>query len=143
MYKNILVPIDLGDESSWRHAVPTAVEYARTFGSKLHVMTVVPSFKMPLVASYFPKDFERQAHERLSQEMLGFMSEKVPAELNAQHHVGLGGPIYEVILKTAKRLEVDLIIIGSHRPELRDYLIGPNASRVVRHFPHSVLVARD
>ncbi len=33
--------------------------------------------------------------------------------------------------------------IGSHRPELKDYLLGPNAARVVRHANCSVLVVRD
>jgi nucleotide-binding universal stress UspA family protein len=33
--------------------------------------------------------------------------------------------------------------MGSHRPNMSDYLIGPNAARVVRHAPVSVLVVRD
>ena len=44
MYRDILITVDLGDEASWKQALPTAVEYARAFGSRLHVMTVVPDF---------------------------------------------------------------------------------------------------
>ena len=33
--------------------------------------------------------------------------------------------------------------MASHRPELRDYLIGPNAARVMRHADASVLVVRE
>ena len=36
----------------------------------------------------------------------------------------------------------DLIVMASHRPELKDYLIGPNAARVVRHADCSVQVVR-
>jgi nucleotide-binding universal stress UspA family protein len=36
-----------------------------------------------------------------------------------------------------------LIIIGSHSPSMQDYLLGPNAARVVRHANCSVLVIRE
>ena len=41
MYKNILLAIDLNDESSSRKPLLSAVELARTFGARLHVLTVV------------------------------------------------------------------------------------------------------
>jgi len=37
---------------------------------------------------------------------------------------------------------VDLIIVGSHKPGLQDYLLGSTAARVVRHAMCSVLVGR-
>ena len=48
MYKNILIPIDLNQNSSWQKALPTALEYCRAFGAKLHVMTVIPDFGMAI-----------------------------------------------------------------------------------------------
>jgi nucleotide-binding universal stress UspA family protein len=33
--------------------------------------------------------------------------------------------------------------MASHRPELSDYLLGPNAARIVRHAKQSVLVVRE
>ena len=53
------------------------------------------------------------------------------------------GTIYSEILKVAEDCSADLIIMASHRPELKDYMLGPNASRVVRHANCSVLVVRD
>jgi nucleotide-binding universal stress UspA family protein len=47
-----------------------------------------------------------------------------------------------MVLKTAADIEADLIVMASHRPEMGDYLIGANASRVVRHAEVSVLVVR-
>ena len=41
MYKNILLAIDLNDEASCRKPLLAAVELARTFGARLHVLTVV------------------------------------------------------------------------------------------------------
>ncbi|MFQ5760821.1 MAG: universal stress protein, partial [Acidiferrobacterales bacterium] len=42
----------------------------------------------------------------------------------------------------AEKAGCDLIVMASQRPELKDYLLGPNAARVVRHANCSVLVAR-
>jgi nucleotide-binding universal stress UspA family protein len=33
--------------------------------------------------------------------------------------------------------------MASHRPELGDFLVGPNAERVARHFEKSVLLVRN
>ena len=78
MYKDILMTIDLNDASSWQKALPTAVEYAQAFKSRLHIMTVVPEFNNAMVASYFPKDFEQKAMENAAQELHDFTSKHVP-----------------------------------------------------------------
>ena len=36
----------------------------------------------------------------------------------------------------------DLIVVGSHRPVMSDYLLGSNAKTIVRHAQCSVLVVR-
>ena len=63
MYKNILLPIDLSEESSWRKALPIAIEHCRAFGpSSLHVLTVVPSL-MTGATAYLPEDAGRKLME--------------------------------------------------------------------------------
>jgi nucleotide-binding universal stress UspA family protein len=58
-------------------------------------------------------------------------------------HVVACGTIYEEILTFAGKHGIDMIVMASHRPELKDYLLGPNAARVVRHAECSVLVVRN
>ena len=41
-----------------------------------------------------------------------------------------------------KKAGADLIVVGSHRPAMKDYLLGTNAAPVVRHATCSMLVAR-
>ena len=55
----------------------------------------------------------------------------------------LYGTIYDQIIKVANECGADLIVMGSHRPALEDYLIGPNAARVMRHAKQSVFIVRD
>ena len=54
-----------------------------------------------------------------------------------------GASIYAEILAVAEEAEADLIVVGSHRPAMKDYLLGTNAARIVRHARCSVLVARE
>ena len=61
----------------------------------------------------------------------------------AIHRHVLQGSIYEMIMASADRLDCALIIMEAHRPDLKDYLLGPNAARVVRHAKQSVYVIRD
>lgn len=142
MYKHILLPIDLNQDSSWKSALPVAIEHARAFDTKLHVMTVVPDFGMTMVGQFFPKGFEKKAVEAVNKKLHEFIDAHIPNDIAVQCIVA-EGTVYERILELAKKLKIDLIVLAAHRPELRDYLLGPNAARVVRHAACSVLVVRE
>ncbi|MTH96985.1 universal stress protein [Roseibium sp. RKSG952] len=142
MYKSILVPIDLGEDSSWTKSLPTAAAMARTFGAELHLLSVVPDYGRSIVGGYFPKDYEHNALEAAGKALQIFIEEHEEQGLTVRGHVA-HGTIYEEINSAADKLGCDLIVLASHRPELKDYLLGPNAARVVRHASQSVLVVRD
>jgi nucleotide-binding universal stress UspA family protein len=141
MYKDILLPIDLGDSRTWDTELPVAIKLCRDNGAVLHLMTVVPDFGMSIVGSYFPKGFEKQALDAASEKLHEFATKKVPEDINVQHIVA-HGTVYEEILDTAQRVGADLIVMGAHGPDLKDYLLGSNADRVTRHAKCSVLVVR-
>ena len=141
MYKEILLAIDLNVIDSQRKAIETTIDLARAFGSRVHVETVLPDFGMPIVASYFPEDFEAKALENAKQALHDCVKQNFPEDLKVQQIVGLG-TIYQEILRCADEIGANLIVMASHRPELQDYLIGPNAARVVRHAKCSVMVVR-
>lgn len=142
MYSKILLPIDLGEESSWTKALPEAAALSRFYGAELHVVSVVPQMGSALVGSFFPEGFEKKVIAEASAQLEKFIEQQVPDDVEAAGHVA-HGVIYEEILHAADKLGVDLIVLGSHRPVLKDYLLGPNAARVVRHARQSVMVVRD
>ncbi len=142
MFKNILLAVDLNHLSSQGKAVETAIKYAQAFDGQLHVITIVPGFGLPVVAAHFPEDFEEKALASTKKALHDFVKQAFPKEVTVQEMVG-HGTIYDEILDAAEELGIDLIILASHRPEMRDYLIGSNASRVIRHANCSVLVVRD
>ncbi len=142
MYKDILLPVDLNAESSWKQALPTAIEFCRKFGSRLHVITVVPDFGMSIVSTYFPEGYKDKILKEVSGQLNAFVKQHVPEGIEAQPIVGYG-TAYEEILNTARRLDVDIIIMASHRPQLKDYMISPNAARVMRHARRTVMIVRE
>lgn len=142
MYKEILLPVDLNEENSWRKALPCALQLAKSFGARLHIMTVVPDYGMSIVGAYFPEGYEQKAIDGATEALHDFTKKHLPKGVSCQHIVR-HGTVYEEILDTARSIKADLIVMGSHRPELKDYLLGPNAARVVRHADRSVMVVRD
>lgn len=141
MYKSILLPVDLGHKSSWAKALPVTVALAKQHAAKIHVLTVIPDYGMSVVASYFPRDFEEKARSSSEAELDKLVSKHIPDDIPTETHVGRG-TIYKEIMMAADKQGCDLIVIASHRPEMSDYLLGPNAARVVRHARQSVFVVR-
>jgi nucleotide-binding universal stress UspA family protein len=142
MFQSILLPVDLADKHSWRKALPTAVALCEAFGARLNVITVVPEFGLPLVGQFFPEGYEEKLRQQAARQLKAFVAEQVPDAI-ATRRIIAEGKIYQEILKAAQTIEADLIVMGAHRPELSDYLLGPNAARVVRHAACSVLVVRE
>jgi len=141
LYKNILLTVDLEHPKAQDKSLPVAVDMCRQHNAKLHVLTVVPNFGMSIVAQQFPKDFEKKVSSAALAHLKEFVKANIPSDIKAQHIVGHGN-VYESILDVAKQIRADLIIVQARRPELRKFLLGPNAARVVRHATCSVLVVR-
>ncbi len=141
MYKDILLPIDLEHESTEK-AVPVAVNLCQHTGANLHVLAVLPDVGMSIVSQYFPKDYEKKTLEAALDRCRAFVKQHIPDDIQVRHVVG-SGTVYDVILNTAEKVKADLIVMASHRPELKQYLLGPNAERIVRHAHCSVLIVRD
>jgi nucleotide-binding universal stress UspA family protein len=141
MYKDILLAVDREDESSWRLSLPVALAHCAAFGARLHLVTVVHEIGVGDVASFLPLDFESQRLEKTDQWLREIAAKNVPPGISVQLNVGQG-KVHAEILRIAREVEADLIIMASHRPELADYLLGSNAANVVRHADCSVLVVR-
>ncbi len=142
MFQKILVPIDLAFRPRRRRALPVAVDLAQKYGGRIEALTVIPDYGMPMVGSFFPGDFAEKAVREAEKELRELVAEYVPEGIVA----GVGvrrGTIYQEILAAASELGCDAIVMAAHRPEMKDYLIGSNASRVVRHAGQMVVVVRD
>ena len=137
-----MVAIDLNDETSWRQPFVAAVDLARAFGTQLHALTVVREIEAVLLAESAPLGYDPIV-SYLEYRIAALIRQVNADDLHPKIIVTHGPSIYVEILRVAEETGADLIVVGSHRPAMKDYLLGTNASRVVRHARCSVLVARE
>lgn len=141
MFKSVLLPVDLAAGTGKRRTLAVAADMVQRYDAELHVMTVVPDFGMSIVGSFFDESFVAQAEAEMMVRLDAFCREHLPQGRACKQHVRRGS-IYDEILRVAACLGTDCIVMGAHRPELKDYLLGPNAARVMRHAPCTVMVVR-
>ncbi len=142
MYKNIVVPVDLSDNQSIRAIFPPALNFVHAFGSALHIIHIIPDFGTRLVEDYLPKNWMNDQKEKYNHQLKGLIAKYVPEEIETQCYIGRGA-IYDEVINYSSRVNADLIILSAVRPQLRDYMLGPNTSKIVRHSSVSVLVVRQ
>ena len=138
-FEEILVPVDLSHDSSWREALPTAINQAQHAGAKLHIVTVIP--EEPPQLAWLPDDYSDKMIAYVKPKLAKLVEEHVPADVKVEQHMRQGS-IYKEVVELAQEQGIDLIVLASHRPALKDYLLGPNAAKVVRHAECSVMVIR-
>lgn len=142
--QTVLCAVDVSNGDIDLGVLRKAQHMAEIEGASLDVITVVPDFGMSIVSDYF----EEGHHEKATEEATSLLHQLVekalgPGANEKVRHVVATGNAYEEILKTAEMGGAGLIVIGAHTPDLKDYLLGPNAARVVRHSNCSVYVVRD
>ncbi len=140
MYSSILIALDLDEPSSWAKAVPTGLDLARLYNAEIAFVYVVPDLVLNLHAQWSGLSVRRildDARLRLAK-----LADELAAGTTVAKHV-TSGSVYAGILEAGEQIGTDLIILSSHRPGMKDYLLGANAARVVRHACCSVMVVRD
>ncbi len=138
----VLCAVDLGHEAQERGVLRRAAALAGLDGAELNVLTVVPTPSGGYLSYFFPEGAREKlvAHARAA--LHTFVTDTLGSDAGVRHIVG-SGSVYEAILETAETIGASLIVLGAHRPDLKDYLLGPNASRVARHAAISVHIVRD
>lgn len=136
MYKSILVGVDIGHMDLAR----TLIAKARALcdaGGRLWLVYVLEDIPAYIAAEIPRETLESRRTDALAD--LKALAAEMGGGLEAEVRSGAAAA---GILDAAEEHEADLIMLASHRPDLRDYFIGSTASRVVRHAQCSVLIAR-
>jgi nucleotide-binding universal stress UspA family protein len=141
MYKQLLVPVDLAEPELAKTAIDTAVALARPTSGHVRLVNVLPMTPV-MLAEYVPPDFDVQ-QRKTSEEQLAQMANEIGLERGHVSSVVRQGGIYHEVIEEAKAMPADLIVMTSHRPDMRSYFLGSNAGHVVRYAQCSVLVVRS
>jgi nucleotide-binding universal stress UspA family protein len=144
-WKRILVPLDFSD-SSFR-ALDYAIPLARRSGGKLVLLHVIQVPVMPTPAVSVGGIGEvKEAHKALRQHakvQLETLTKQTGAAGLVTHKLVTIGVAWDEIVKAAKRLECDLVVMSTHgHSGIRRMLAAHNAERVVNLANCPVLCVR-
>lgn len=141
MFAKVLLAIDLNEAEGSVKAAKAALMLTAQSDGELHVINVLPDTGMAIVGASLGADLRDRVMTEAKTALVAFAEANLPDVPTEALHI-LQGSIYDRIIHLAEEIGADTIVVGSHRPEFKDYLVGPNAARVVRHADQSVLVVR-
>jgi universal stress protein A len=140
---HVLVPIDFSPYAE------QALDYAIALAQKLQArVTLLHVIQPPLVAgadmgAWPSPAFVDELEAAITSDLEGYLTRVTAAGLVGEMTVVHGVP-FQQILDTAKKRQVDLIIMGTHgRTGLSHVLLGSVTEKVVRLAPCPVLIARQ
>ncbi len=143
MTNSIICGVDISNGDDDLKTIQTASQLAGLHDAQLDVIAVVPDFGMSQVGNFFNKDHHDKMVTEAKEHLNALVTKALDAEKNSKvRHVVATGRAYEEVLSLARKTDPLLIVVGAHKADLADYLLGPNAARVVRHAKCSVYVVR-
>lgn len=139
--KNILCPVDHSDCS--KEALKYAVSFAIKDNSKLYLLHVIDICAFDeSINAMTPQIPDDETLAQLKTKLLDCIPEEMRDDMNVEALVVQGIPFVEII-STAKRNDVDMIVLGSHgRTGISHMMMGSVSEKVVRKAPCPVLTVR-
>ena len=142
--KKILLPTDFSAPS--QHAARYAKAFARRFGARLVLLHVVEPVPYMADFGYGPvvrAEPDARIWKRTQTHLEAMERRQLGSERRCDSLVR-SGVAFDEIVKAAKELKADLIILATHGcAELKRAFCGSTAERVVRHAPCPVLAVRE
>ncbi|MGO9744125.1 MAG: universal stress protein [Roseiarcus sp.] len=141
MFRRIILAVDLAESSPTPRGLDRALELATMSQGELRLVNVQPLLPATFM-EYVPADFDAE-QETQARNSLAAIAAKIDAPNVKVSTAVTSGGVYHELLREAKEWNADLVVVGSHRPVMSDYLLGSNAKTIVRHAQCSVLVVRE
>lgn len=143
MYKSILVPVDMAEDGFSDKAIAHA-RGVLAEGGRLYFLRVIPGFQMPLVGSFFSED----AFGKVVKEAEKLLAEYIKLQLGDApldyKMYTLEGKPADLIVRSAEKLQVELIVLASHKhSRIAKTVLGSIAAKVAGRAKIPVLVVKD
>ncbi|EMS80636.1 universal stress protein [Desulfotignum phosphitoxidans] len=142
MFNKILVPVDIDYPKASKAVYDNAAELASLSGAQIRIVSVMPGFTMPIVASFVTEEIKKQAQAHFQKALDDFVAANCKGA-NVSYKV-LVGKHYEEILKMADKWGSDLIVVYHNRNRtVNEAFSSTCAQRVVKEANCSVLRLRN
>lgn len=139
MYANILIPID-PDHADLFDAQVAAAEKLLSPGGKISTIYVNPTYIHHAMAATTP-DQPTEVEQAVLDQVIERFEQCVAEDLRGQVYTQRG-VVHDQILRIAKRIQADLIIMASCKKPLERYFLGSNTRKVMADAKCSVLIQR-
>jgi len=141
MFKKILVPIDVDYPKTATAVYQKAAEIAAFNSAEVRLISVMPGFSMPIVASYVSDDIRKKAKKQFKETLEKFIQENCDQTVSYRVRIGKN---WEEIINAADNWEADLIVVyHNHRRDINEVFSGSCSQRVSDHANCSVLRLRN
>ena len=141
MFNKILVPIDVDYPKTAAAVYQKASTIAGLSGAKIKLVSVMPGFGMPIVASYISDEVRKEAGDRFKASLESFIKDNCSEPVSFSVRVGKN---WEEIIKAADKWEADLIIVyHNRRREINEVFSHSCSQRVSDRANCSVLRLRN
>jgi len=141
--ERILFPTDFSEGAS--HALHYAVNLAKTYNAKLHILHVIYDFTKA-TGSHIPHISADELYKEMNEWAIKEIDKSCIEETRGLPNIEktvLEGIPYEEIIKFAEKEKTDIIVIGTYgRSGLERFIFGSTAERVVRRATCPVLTVR-
>jgi nucleotide-binding universal stress UspA family protein len=141
MFNKILVPVDIDYPKTAALVYGKAAQIAKMSSAEIRLVTVMPGFSMPIVASLVPEGVQQEAADHVKSMMEKFVAETCDPSVSYSIRVGKN---WEEIISVADKWEADLIIVYHNRHrEINEAFSKSCSQRVADHANCSVLRLRN
>ncbi|MGO9450974.1 MAG: universal stress protein [Candidatus Binataceae bacterium] len=137
-FKKILCPVDLDENAT--AAINLAGQIARENEAEVVVLHVVPVTIAPEEAPQYAGLYKPKADA--AEEEIAALTRKHLRDIRSEVRAEIGHPA-EVIVRVAKSLPADMIVMTTHRRGLSRFLLGSIAERVMREVQCPVMTAKN
>lgn len=141
MFTKILLPIDVDYPNTAAAVYDKAALYARQTGAEIRLISVMPGFGMPIVASYIPEKVQKEAYNHFKESVKEFIQSNCDKSISYRIRTGKA---WQEIIKEADEWGADLIVVyHNRRRSLNESFSGSCSQRVADHAKCSVLRLRN
>ena len=141
MFKKILVPIDIDYPNTAAAVYKRAAEIGKLSQAEIRLVSVMPGFGMPIVATYISDEMRKEVTDRFETSLKKFINDHCAEPVSYTVRTGKN---WEEIIKAANKWEADLIVVFHNRKrEINEAFSKSCSQRVVDNANCSVLRLRN
>ncbi len=140
MFKKILVPVDIDYPKTAALVYQKAAELGASTGAEIRLISVMPGYSMPIVASFVSEELVKQTKDKLRAALESFIQENCAEPISYTIKVGKN---WEKIIQESEKWGADLIVVYHNRRREENQVFSNSCSqRVMEEANCSVLRLR-